>query len=358
MKRVTLAMLAAAVLLAAAPPAHAQWQVTSADGKSTLTVGFLSQLQAEALKNPDAGASQGNVFVRRFRAMVGGRINERLAIYADTDVPNAGKGGTTGAKTENGVILQDAALTYTLNPDLRVDAGLLLVPVSHNTQQSAGSLLTVDYGPYSFLHSDVTNSKVGRDYGAALRGFLGGRRVEYRAGVYQGSRDTTARGPMRVAGRLVYYAAGVDSGMFYLGTSLGKRQIVAVGASLDAQREYRAAGGDVVVEWPVPGGDGVTLQGDFIHYDGNTTFAKLPEQNATLVEAGWYLHQLNVTPFVQFAGRDYRLASLADETKLTGGIAWWGNGHKMNVKAAVARLTKKHASDGLQAVLQWQVLGF
>jgi hypothetical protein len=332
--------------------------MSTADGKSTITVGVLSQMQAEALKAAGAGAHQGNLFVRRFRVLLGGRFNDRLAFFAETDVPNLGRGTTSGTKGENTVLLQDVVLTYTVHPQLRLDAGMLLVPTSHNGLQSAASLLPVDYGPWTSLNSDPTNSKVGRDYGALARSLLANRHVEVRAGLFQGQRGTQARAPFRGAGRLVIYPLEADSGLFYLGTSLGKRRIVALGASVDAQREYRTWSVDAFVDVPVPGGDGLTLQADYSRFNGDVTFAALPRQDVLLVEAGWTFHRVRLTPFVQYSTRDHDAPSGADETRLTGGVAWWGNGHKFNLKLAAARLTRDGADDGTQAVLQWQVFMF
>jgi hypothetical protein len=344
--------------LLAPVPARGQWQMSTADGKSTITVGVLAQLQGEALEAAGAGAYQGNLFARRFRVLAGGKFSDRLSFFAETDCPNMGRGTTTGAKGENTVVLQDLVLTYALHPQWRLDAGMLLVPISHNGTQSAASLLPVDYGPWSFLASDPTNSKAGRDYGVLARGFLLERRVEVRAGLFDGQRGTDSRAPFRGAGRIVVYPLEADSGLFYLGTSLGKRRIVGLGASVDGQREYRTWSVDLFVEHPVPGGDGVTVQADYTRFNGDVSFPALPRQDVLLVEAGYYVHAARLTPFVQYSTRDYDAPGRADESRLQAGVAWWGNGHKFNLKAAAARLARDGAADGAQFVLQWQVLMF
>lgn len=358
MKLAKLVLVAAAAACVFAAPARAQWSIAGADGKSALKLGFLAQMQAEELKNLNAETYQQNLFLRRFRVMGGGKISERVTFFFETDVPNLGKGQSTGKKVDNTMILQDAYVTHAFCPSFGVDAGMLLVPLSHNSTQSAGSLLAPDYGPYSFVNNDSLNGKVGRDYGAMGRGWLGGRRLELRGVILQGNRGTDQRGPFRLAGRAVYYPFEADTAMFYTGTTLGKRKLVALGASVDAQRDYRTTAGDVFVDWPVAGGDGFTLQADVLKYNGGDTFAGLAEQTCVLVEAGWYFHQAKVSPFVQYAARDYDAAALHDETKLQGGLAWWGNGHRYNLKLAVAQLTRDGSDDGTQFVAQWQVLGY
>ncbi|MFN8589361.1 MAG: porin [Candidatus Eisenbacteria bacterium] len=354
------ALVAAA--LAAAAPASAQWQMVSPDGTTKLNFGFLAQFQAEELQPVGTEDWQQNLFVRRFRIVMGGKVTDRVSIFADTDVPNLGKGvssGTSaGTKTDNTMILQDLVLTYTVRSEFKVDAGMLLTPASHNGLQSAASHLGVDYGPWSFVQSDSTRSKTGRDYGVLARGYLGDRHLEYRAGLLQGLRGFDSRQPFRGAFRLAYYPFESDTGLFYTGTTLGKRRIVSLGVGGDVQRDYQTLSADLFVDQPVAGGDGFTLQADYTQYDGGTWIPGIAKQTVLLAEAGYYFHVSKFGPFVQYSMRDFDKASLADETKLLGGIAWWDGGHKFNVKAAYGVLTKDGKSDGKQAVLQAQVFAF
>jgi hypothetical protein len=198
---VVLAALVCVVGLAS--PSSAQVSVASADGKSTLNIGFLGQLQGEALDNADASHTQQNLFFRRARIMLGGKINDKLSFFFETDSPNLGKGTAAGTKTDNTILVQDFSLTYSFSDKLKLDGGMLLVPVTHNSQQSAASLLAVDYGPYSFQHSAPLDLKVGRDYGLQARGYLAGNHFEYRLAVLQGNRGTTSTSPLRTTVRAV-----------------------------------------------------------------------------------------------------------------------------------------------------------
>lgn len=336
---------------------HAQWAVSSADGKSTLNVGFLSQLQFEALESTDASYYQQNLFFRRLRLMAGGRINDRLSLFLDTDIPNLGKGTTSGSKTASTLMLQDFVLTYTVSSRLKLDGGMLLLPVSHNGQQAATSLLAVDYGPYTFLHSDPLNLYTGRDYGLQARGYLAGSHVEYRVGVSQGNRGVDSRAPFCSHARAVWYPCQADTGLFYTGTTLGKRRIVALGASLVQQQHFLAWSGDVFLDLPV-GGDALTGQFDFTRFDGGSTFASLPRQDAYLAEGGYCFRRARLGPYVQYARRDFAGDGTADESKLQAGLAWWGDGHRCNLKLGMAKLMKEGDEDRNQAVLQWQALVF
>lgn len=358
MKRIACVGLLGALWLALATPASAQWQMTSPDGTTKLNFGFLAQFQAEELQPVGTEDWQQNLFVRRFRIVMSGKVNDKVAIFADTDVPNLGKGTAAGTKTDNTMILQDLVLTYTVRSEFKLDVGMLLTPASHNGLQSAASHLGVDYGPWSFVQSDSTRSKTGRDYGVLARGYLGDRHFEYRAGVLQGLRGIDSRQPFRTAFRLAWYPFDSDTGLFYTGTTLGKRRIVSIGVGGDMQRDYRTTSADVFVDQPVNGGDGFTLQADWTQYDGGTWIPGVSKQTVLLAEAGYYSHTSKLGPFVQYSSRDYDKASLADETKLMGGLAWWDSGHKFNVKAAYALLTRDGKSDGKQAVVQAQLFAF
>lgn len=352
------AMFAGVVLaLACAVPAHAQWTVASVSGRGALTIGVLAQSQLEAFESPGSHDVAQNVFVRRARLMFGARIDDRTSVYLDTDVPNLGKGQPSGSKVANTLVLQDLVVTQSLCRSFKLDAGMLYVPLSHNSQQAVGSLLAIDYGPYTFLQGDPTDSKLGRDYGVDGRAYLDHQHVELRAGVYQGDRGRNATAPFRLAARGVYYACDADTGFFYAGTAFGNRRIFALGAGVDAQKDYRAWSGDVTCDWPVQK-DCVTLLAGFTRYDGGATFASLPRQDAMLIEFGYFLHRAHVTPFVQYASRDFVDAARADEARVQFGLAIWGNGHKNSLKCGLAKLTKDKLSDGFQYLAQWQVLAY
>ena len=341
-------------LIASVARADPPWVVKSADGKSSIAFGFLAQPQGEWLTTADGLDTSKNLFLRRLRLVVGGSATERISFFIDTDSPNLGKGTASGTKVQEKVFLQDAIFTFTARPEFQVDAGMLIVPLSHNSGQSAATLLAADYGPNSFLASDPTNSVMGRDYGAQARGYVA-KHLEYRAGVFQGSRGTTATSPFRYFGRVVWYPRDAETGFFYSGTTLGAKRIIAVGASLDHQGDYNAGGVDLYVDQPLKGGDVATFQLDFIRYDGGRLFPLLPAQNCWLFEGGYLFHAARVEPFAQIATRDPSDPLLGGERKYQAGVAYWANGHRYNAKLGVARLTKSGAPSRTQVVVQAQL---
>jgi hypothetical protein len=356
-----------------ATPARAQWQIDSKDGKSNIKIGFLAQPQFESLETPDTTSHSTNFFLRRFRVLFGGKIADNWTFFLETDSPNLGKSNPdlaanpTGAKDAGFIYLQDAFVTYNHGDAFKVDAGMMLLGLSHNHLQSAATLLPVDYSPYTFLESTGLQERVGRDYGAEVRGYPGGH-FEYRLGVYQGLRGPAATNSIRVAGRAVWYPFAADSGFFYTGTLQATKRLIGVGASFDRQgaptpaegltkRAYSAYGIDAFVEQPVKQGDqGLTLQFNYLRFDGGTLVASLPKQNTFMVEAGYHLFKAQFTPFVQYAARKYVGNPLLNNTWYwqVGG-AYWMAGHNRNLKISAGQMHVDTQHNRLQVLAQLQI---
>jgi hypothetical protein len=354
MKSAGCAALAGVIAALAALPAAAQFEITSKDGKSSLKLGLLAQPQAEWVDSADGEGATQNLFLRRLRILMGGRIGEKLSFFVETDSPNLGKADATGKKNADSVFIQDVIVTYTFSHGLMIDSGLLLTPNSHNSAQGATTLLPIDYGPYSFLHSAPTGSRVGRDYGVQARGYLVSDHLEYRLGVFQGAREEGSRNAFRTVGRVVWYPFEAETGFFYTGTSFGRKRILAVGASYDRQDDYEAPALDVYFDWPV-GRNAVTAQVDLIRYDGGDFLTSLPEQDTVHLEAGFFFSALKLEPFVNLNDRDYADAARADEKLSQVGLAYWHSSHTFNVKLGYGRLEQAHARDQAQIVLQAQL---
>ncbi len=358
-----LVVMAGLVLALFSLPAQAQWQVASADGKQTLKLGVLLQPQGEIIDTADGEDHSQNLFLRRARILLGGTYSEQWSFFLETDSPNLGKGKTDGTKTED-FFIQDVFLTYSSGDAFKVDAGMMLLPLSHNHVESAGALLPVDYGPYTFLASGATTSKVGRDYGLQARGYVLDKHLEYRLGAYQGYRGSdTGSGagsePFRLVARAVWYPFEAETGYFYTGTSLGAKKILALGASYDAQSSYSTVGADLFYDQPLASGS-VTFQAGWSQIDGDDFLTSLPEQDTWLVEAAYYHKNAHLGPFVQYSQRSFAIEDAAhpEEDKTQVGLAWFISGHKVNLKAAWARITKDGAPDRDQALLQLQVFWY
>jgi hypothetical protein len=335
-------------LYAASPP----WKFSTNKGNTSVSFGFLAQPQFESLENAAGTDNLNSLFLRRVRFIAGGKLTSKLSYFVESDNANLGKKAADG-KRINEFYLQDAYVNYAFRPEFQLDGGMILVPLSHNTGQSAASLLPVDYGSYSFLASDPTHSKVGRDYGLQVRGYIN-KHFEYRVGVYRGNRNHDGDFPYRYMARAVWYPLEADTGFFYTGTTHGQKKIIGIGASFDRQGGYSANSVDFFLDHPVNNGDAVTFQADFIRYDGGESFTTLPKQNDWLLEGSYYFRKIKLGPFVQFASRDLSNPSSLDDRKIQGGVACWIKKHKMNIKAAYGKLLKDNSPDRTQFIIQTQ----
>jgi hypothetical protein len=355
------AALLVASLVAAVPPrpATAQLQFTSADGKQSFKIGILGQLQAESIENGNAkNDSANNLFLRRLRLLGNFKLSDQLTVFFDTDSPNLGKGNPDGSKNNADIFIQDFIVTYAFRKEFQLDGGMLLMAQSYNHNQSAATLLALDYSPYTFVESVPTTSRTGRDYGLQARGYLGGDHLEYRAGVFQGVRGVNNTNSFRYAGRLAYYVFGPQTTYFYRGTSLGKTQSLSIGGSFDHQEDYDSVGVDLFWDQPIAGGDGLTLQADYNQVDGDVFIPTLPKQRDAMVEVGYYFHTLKLTPYLQFARQDFDAAARPDEKRSQAGVAFWFAGHNSNLKLAWTKIDRDGAKKRNQYQVQYQIFQF
>jgi hypothetical protein len=358
------------VMLAAASVnrAAAQWQIATKDGNASIKVGFLAQPQLEMLETPTTATITStdwskNLFLRRFRILFGGKIAKDWSYFFETDSPNLGKSNPdkvvnpTGVKDTGTIFLQDAFVTYEPGMAFKVDAGMILTPLSHNHTQSAATLLPVDYGPYTFNESAVMQERVGRDYGVQVRGYPLAQHVEYRLGVFQGVRGVQATNNFAVAGRVVWYPFAADTGFFYGGTFQGQKRIVGVGASFETQKEYHEYAIDGFIDQPIHDGqEGFTAQFDWMRFDGGTFLPALPKQDTYLFEGGFHFGKGHYTPFFQYSNRNFVNAALADTKYWQAGLAWWMSGsHQRNIKFSAGQQLADKVPNRTQVLLQLQL---
>jgi len=339
-RRIRSTPIAAVALCAIAMRADAQWLIGSPQG-DTLRIGYTLQTRAEWLQADPAGPTAQTLFLRHARLLLSGRLKTPITFFLGTDSPNLGKAQLDGTKNTGSWGVYDLWATYDQFNALKVDAGLIGTPNSHNSIQSIAGMLTPDFGPYSFVSTPPTQARAGRDYGAQARGYLWNDHVEYRGAVFEGYRGAAASMPFRYLARVVVDAFRAEKSVYYSGTSLGLRRSLAVGVSVDHQQHYNSAGADVYFDHPVASGDGVTLQVDVVGYNGNSTFPDFPKQRTTLVEAGYFWRLTRLTPFFQLSRLDFAVDSLRDEKQYLGGVAYFIGGHSLNVKGMYGRMQRR-----------------
>jgi hypothetical protein len=319
--------------------------------------GILAQLLAEKADIAGTDETSADLFFRRLRFVTEFTLGERLTVFLQTDNPRLGEASDAGGREAGDAYIQDLAVTWEFSPGFLLDGGMLLLEPTYNHNQSSSKLLATDSGPYTFVESGPMGERAGRDYGLRARGYLLDDHLEYRAGVYQGSRGANAAADLRFIGRLMYSFFTPHVGLFYTGTSLGRTRTLAIGASLDRQEGYGSVGLDLFWDQPV-GEDGFVFQADYLDLDGGSFLAAVPEQTNLLFEAGFYFARASLQPYLQYATRNFAAASGVDEARLTAGLAWYLEGHSNNVKLSWTRIEPDAGDARDQIQLQWQIYRF
>ena len=345
-----------ASVLAGSRPATAQVVIKASDDVY-FKLGVLGQFQADSIEDPGTDAHTNNLFVRRLRLLFGGQVTKNVTFFVETGTPNLGKTLANDKNIQPAVILQDAYAEFKATDAFAVDAGLMFIPFSRNFLQSAASLLPIDYGSYTYTQSLPTQSSTGRDTGFQAKGYFLKGHLEYRIGAFQGLRDAASHRAFRYAGRVQYNVLDPEVGFFYTGTYLGTKKIVAVGGAFDIQNDYRAYAADVFVDHPL-GPGAVTGQFDYNQFDGGTTLRTLPRQHDVLLEVGYLVRALKLTPFVQLTNRNLVDTSTGDETRISLGGSYWWAGHNANIKAAYTHIKLKALASQNEFTLQLQVFYF
>ncbi len=357
MKRIlrpgAIATLALAHFLLAGPaPAQA---VIKVNDDVNFKFGFLLQGQGDWTQNANDTTSQ-NLFLRRVRVLMGGQVAKNVTFFFETDSPNLGK-VVGGSKVTSGLIVQDAFVSWKLSEEFIFDGGLILTGIAHNSLQSAASLISIDYGPHSFLFSGPEQNVVGRDTGFQVRGYPARKKLEYRVGVWQGNRDAASRNALRWTSRVQYNFLDADTGFFYTGTSMGKKKIFAIGGGCDAQKDYKSYAADAYFDHPL-GPGALSAQLDWIRYDGGDFIKALPKQDVIYGEAGYYLPKAKVMPFFSVSSKDVASTDTGDETRWSVGLGYMAFGHNFNVKAAYGQVDPKVGKSADQFTIQMQAFYF
>jgi hypothetical protein len=343
-------------LVMQAVPAYAQVMIKAGEDVN-FTLGVLGQFQADTIDNPPPTSTTSNLFVRRLRLLFGGQVAKKVTFFIETDAPNLGRVLPAGKTIQPSVIIQDAFATFKAADAFSMDAGLMFVPFSRNSIQSAATLLPIDYGAYTFSQSAPTQSATGRDTGFQLRGYLLASHLEYRLGAFQGRRDVVSSNSFRWTGRAQYNVFQTETGFFYSGTYLGGRRILAAGAAFDRQSDYRAYAADAFLDYPLAPGV-VTARIDYTRFDGGTTLTTLPKQDDVLVEAGFLVKALKLSPVLQWVRRDVAALQAGDEDRTSLGANYWWARHNANIKFAYTRIAPRGAGRQHELTLQFQVFYF
>ncbi len=351
--RFVLPVAVVVAILVAAAPLNAQ-AVLKVNDTVNFKFGMLLQGWADWQQLSDANGNtagyQQNLFIRRARFLFSGQLTKDVSFFLDTENTNLGKNpkNTTGTQLGTGFQLLDFYGEWKIATEFQLQGGLILIPLCRNCNESAANQLTLDYGSFSFLESAPTGSTIGRDTGFQVKGYLFDGRLEYRAGAYQGARQTGSKNPFRFTGRLAYSFLDKEQVQFYAGTYLAAKKVLALGAGYDTQgggtvvagekKSYRAYAFDGFLNLPF-GKNALTAEIDFINYDGGTTFTTLYKQNTFLAQAGFYFGVPKVMPFFRYEEETFSddIRKVGNQRNIQAGLTYYPYGHNFNIKGAWTR---------------------
>jgi hypothetical protein len=308
--------------------------------------------------SPKGGPSY-DFFLRRARLMLWGSATKELSFFIETDEPNLGKGGTYTTSS----FIQDAFLTYAFVPELKLDAGLMLVPLTHHTIEGATGLNALDY------HAEIIRFPAGRifrDVGVQLRGLALGDHLHYRVGVFGGVRNSavpppampppTPRPPLNHRGQPRFTAmvrgniVGSEPDFFMKGIYFSKDPIVSIGVGADYQRDstyqlngrtgrYLAVAADVFAEVPFSEADEIIFKGSGINYGEGTSLigTNLPSGGiGAYAELGFRHDFIEPVVFIEYLkARASALNPPLATVKIVSphvGVNFWISKHTFNVK--------------------------
>jgi len=340
--------------------------------------------------NPEGGPSF-DMFMRRARLMLWGNVTKDLAVFIDTDQANWGKNGLFNQP----MVVQDAFFSYTIAPELKIDAGLMLVPLSHHTLEGATSLHALDY------HSDLIRFPAGhtfRDVGLQFRGLVAGDKLHYRVGIFNGVRQAAVPAPAdptmaplpvnpqglpRFTGHVRANIVGVEPDFFLKGIYFSETPIVSVGVgadyqpaaltrvatTLDQRRSYFQGSLDVFAEIPFSADNEVIVKANVFYASIGASGVTGPAVNARpqgamggYLEAGYRMGWIEPLAFVEA----YQEPDGEDEPGARSyvsphvGVNFWAMKHNFNIKTDLGyRVYQQNLDDPPAAIrdILWTTQG-
>ena len=218
-------------------------------------------IQAQYRMEQDAAADghdlSNDFLLRRARILSVRSVQRQHRIHHQTPTSPTGRPSSAARRVaanatawNNTFYLLDALATYKFGKELMLDAGLMLLPFSHNSMTSGSKYATVNNFPSYF----AANSQRGtRDVGIEIRGLLLDDRIYYRLGVFNGV-QTSPPGTLaaaiinpgdapRFAGMLRFNIAGKEDGYAFCQVCFATTPIISIGVSIGLPGQRHPAGG-------------------------------------------------------------------------------------------------------------------
>jgi hypothetical protein len=347
---------------------------------------FAVQVQAwykvaqDRILQPDGsdGSYATDFYCRRCRFFATGSVVKNiyfnLLFEAGSSTASSGKGDTaTGAKPPLSPQILDAYGQVKFADFFWLSGGSILMPLTRNGTQPTTTYVSIDNANIDTTPVLQGNSNVLRDLGFQANGFFAANHVEYRLGMFQGSRQgsTPTQAQSHNAPRFVPMVSAnlwdAETGYVNGGHYFGAKRVLGVMGNFDYQafrknappaqgsdkNAYMGISGAVFLNYPLSGtpspkgGDEIVALLQFGYYDGGVTYgptgitnpgtySNVLKQINYLAEAGYYNHDARFSVFGKFERRkisgDYDAAPAAvaaalkgasNQTWIAGGVKYY-----------------------------------
>jgi len=374
--------------------------------KGFIDVGGLVQAQYRIEQDAaGSGKDPSNDFLlRRARLIIPGQYNDNIGFLVDTDVsyatgpgtnpqvpaagvpPAAGGASPTATGVYNGIFLLDAMATYKVGKELTFDAGLTLLPYSHNVLTSASRQATLSAFPVFFA---ANSQRSNRDVGVQIRGLLFDDRIYYRMGVFNGVQSRASIPPTppatvgsaginpgdapKFAGMVRFNIAGKEDGYTFCQVCFASSPIINIGVAAESQANARRNTAPVSATSNLSTGMGAQTTGNadiFADIPFSPDLELSAEVLATRVWAGdgaaasgfgiFGLVSMRfgvIGPYVQIewfnsdAAYVGRGNTAGDLTTYRGGFSWYVLQHVYKITAEIAFQNKERAGETVDGTL-------
>jgi Phosphate-selective porin O and P len=347
-------LVALSLSLALAPALAFSQAIIKVNDTVSLRFGALIQPTYEAFQDPVSEGYSQNWYLRRVRFLMTGNLAPNVSIFFQTDDPRVGNSGVTGDKNVNtGFLVQDAWAQWGfLGEKMQLQAGEFLVPTVRQPLTSVATFLALDLPTWTFNQNTLLKGNGGRDYGVGLNGYLLDDHLSYRTGIFDGARNASttvngatvagSRNPPRIAGRIQYDVFDPEKGYTYQGTYLGKKKVLAVAFTAEGQGDYKGIGGDAFFDWPI-GNDCVTVEGDYLHFDGHHAFSALPRQETFYGNAGYYFDAFKIQPFMRYERLNFGATENEpkEQERVGGGLNYYVAGQNFKITGYYEKIIPK-----------------
>ena len=351
---------------------------------------FAVQVQAWAQARQDrrtvAGTNDGtygyDFFCRRCRFFTTGSVVKNVFFNFLFEASNVGKADpATGAKTAPTPNVLDAYGQVKFADAFWLSAGSILMPLTRNGTQPTTTYLSLENANVDVSPILQGNSNVIRDLGVQANGFFLDNHLEYRLGVFQGSRQpasavqTAGHNGPRVVASLMFDFWDPEVGYVNGGHYYGTKKVLGLMANWDYQSFRKDAPGLPAPTSPAPapnqpagqdkdaymgfsgaafinlplsgsgnprGGDEIAALLQFGYYNGGFmtnalgattnqgTYPNVLKQTNYLAEAAYYNHAMRFSVFGKYEMRkvsdDYIAALKASQA--IGNVTWIAGGLK------------------------------